>query len=179
MKYIIASDIHGSLFYTKKLENIIKQENCDKIILLGDIYYHGPRNPLPKDYNPMQVAKILNELSNQLICIKGNCDAEVDEMISEFSFCSDYILDIQNQKILLSHGHKIDFDRLEPDIDIFIYGHYHTGFIQKHKDKILINPGSISLPKENTPNSYIMINNNTIYLKNLNTNQIIDRYNIY
>ena len=83
-KYLIISDIHGSNYYANKINEICKRENPDKIILLGDLYYHGPRNPLPKEYNPMKVAELLNSLKEKILCVKGNCDAEVDEMISEF-----------------------------------------------------------------------------------------------
>ena len=100
MKYLVVSDIHGSLFYASKIIEIMKKENIDKLILLGDLYYHGPRNPLPKEYNPMEVSKLLNSLKDQLICIKGNCDAEVDEMISEFSFNDHIKLDINNIKFM-------------------------------------------------------------------------------
>lgn len=178
MKYIIASDIHGSLCFAKKLYQIIEKENPDTIILLGDVYYHGPRNPLPPEYNPMAVSKLLNNLSNKLICIKGNCDAEVDEMISNFKFYNNYKTTICNKHIMFTHGHKTDFNNINSNIDILFYGHYHTGHIKKQQTPILVNPGSISIPKENTVNSFVLIDNNTIYLKDLNNNNIIDQYNI-
>ena len=99
MKYLLVSDIHGSLFYTKKLEEIIAKEQPNKIIFLGDLYYHGPRNPLPKDYSPMEVCKIFNHLKDKLIAIKGNCDAEVDEMISEFKFRNSYCFNFASRNI--------------------------------------------------------------------------------
>ena len=100
MKLLVVSDIHGSLFYTKKMVEIMEKEEVDKVILLGDLYYHGPRNPLPKEYNPMEVSKILNSLKEKLICIKGNCDAEVDEMISEFKFNDHVKLEINNKNMM-------------------------------------------------------------------------------
>lgn len=84
MKILVVSDIHGSMYYASQIPEIMKRENAEKLILLGDLYYHGPRNPLPKDYNPMEVSKLLNSMKEKILCTKGNCDAEVDEMISEF-----------------------------------------------------------------------------------------------
>ena len=98
MKYIVFSDIHGSLYYANKMKEIIERESPDKIILLGDLYYHGPRNPLPEEYNPKEVSVLLNSMKENIICIKGNCDAEVDEMISEFQFNNHVELDIGNKK---------------------------------------------------------------------------------
>lgn len=107
MKYLVASDIHGSYYYTKKLEQIIIKENPSKIILLGDLYYHGPRNSLTDEYNPMKVLKILNKYKDNIICTRGNCDAEVDEMISEFKF-EEYIqININGLDFFFSHGHII------------------------------------------------------------------------
>ena len=131
MKYVVVSDIHGSLYYTKVLLDIIKKEEPDQIIILGDLYYHGPRNPLPREYNPMEVAKILNTLKQQLIVIRGNCDAVVDEMISEFSFVDHYNIIINNKKVMFTHGHLYNKEYIPDDIDVLIYGHFHTGFIEK------------------------------------------------
>ena len=98
MKYLVVSDIHGSYYYASKIIDIINNENIDKLILLGDLYYHGPRNSLPKDYNPMEVCKLLNNIKDKLIAIKGNCDAEVDEMISEFPFNQNYEIIINDKR---------------------------------------------------------------------------------
>lgn len=168
MKYIVFSDIHGSLYYMKKMQEIILKEKANKIILLGDLYYHGPRNPLPKDYNPMEVAKILNEFSKQIYWIKGNCDAEVDHMISLFKVHNQLTLTLNKKKVLFTHGHKYNHLNIKKNIDIMIYGHFHTGYIKKVDNCICINAGSISLPKENTVNSYLIIDEKAIYLKDLN-----------
>lgn len=177
MKILIASDIHGSSYYAKILKEKIKKENVDEVILLGDLYYHGPRNPLPKEYNPMVVSNILNTLSIPLKVIRGNCDALVDEEISNFSFRDYLLLNINNKKIYLTHGHKINIDNLpKEDIDILIYGHFHTGFIKKDKNLIYANPGSISLPKENTKHSYMILDDNYLILKDIDGN-IIDKLN--
>ena len=131
MKLLVVSDIHGSLFYTKKMVEIMEKEEVDKVILLGDLYYHGPRNPLPEEYNPMEVSKILNGLKEKLICIKGNCDAEVDEMISEFKFNDHVKLEINNKKFMFTHGHKFNIKNKVEDVDVLVYGHFHTGYIKQ------------------------------------------------
>ncbi len=173
MKYLVVSDIHGSLYYANKILELIKKENIDKVILLGDLYYHGPRNPLPKEYNPKEVCNILNSIKDIILCIKGNCDAEVDEMISEFQFNQNILLDINNKKFMFTHGHKYNIDNKVDNIDVLVYGHFHTGFIKKENDVIYINSGSISLPKNDTKNSYLVIDEQSIYLKDLDNN-IID-----
>lgn len=173
MRCLVFSDIHGSLYYTKKIEELIILEKPDKLILLGDLYYHGPRNPLPKEYNPMEVSKILNKYSNLILCTKGNCDAEVDEKISNFQFIESFTLDICNKKFMFTHGHKINIENFPQDIDYLVYGHFHTGFIKTKNGKVFINSGSVSLPKENTPNSYLIIDK-SIQLKDFDNNIILE-----
>lgn len=177
MKYVVVSDIHGSLYYTKVLLDIIKKEEPDQIIILGDLYYHGPRNPLPREYNPMEVAKILNTLKEQLIVIRGNCDAVVDEMISEFSFVDHYNIIINNKKVMFTHGHLYNKEYIPDDIDVLIYGHFHTGFIERVNKVLCVNAGSITLPKNNTANSLLIIDCNLIKLIDLAGNTI-DRYKL-
>ena len=175
MKYLVISDIHGSLYYAKKIEEIIDRERPERIILLGDLYYHGPRNPLTEEYSPKDVAEILNKHKNIISAVRGNCDAEVDQMISEFKLEENLKLDISGKKFFFTHGHKfnIDFWPIE-DFDILVYGHLHTGFIKEDYEKIFVNSGSISLPKNGTKNSYLIINESCIYLKDIDGN-IIDK----
>lgn len=174
MKYLVVSDIHGSGYYAKKLEDIISRECPDEIILLGDLYYHGPRNPLPKDYEPKKVAEILNSYKDKISAVRGNCDAEVDQMISEFEIKENLKLDIAGKKFFFTHGHKFNIDQLPNDeFDVLVYGHFHTGFIREKNGKIFVNAGSITLPKNNTPRSYVIINDGKIYLKDIDGN-IID-----
>ena len=172
MKYLVVSDIHGSLFYANKILDIIKSEKVNKLILLGDLYYHGPRNKLPEDYNPMEVSKLLNSLKDIIYCVKGNCDAEVDEMISEFKFKKNIKMEINNKRFIFTHGHKYNIDNPIENIDVLIYGHFHTGFIKEKDGVIIINAGSISLPKEDTANSYLIINDNEIGLFDVDGNMI-------
>lgn len=172
MKYLVVSDIHGSYFYVKKLNEIITKENPDKIILLGDLYYHGPRNSLTEEYNPMEVANILNSYKDKILCTKGNCDANVDEMISEFKF-EEYIqLNINGTEFFFSHGDVYNMDNIPPTGEIIVYGHFHTGFINEQYGITFVNPGSISLPKNNTPHSYLIIDNEKIILKDIEGQEI-------
>ena len=170
MKFLVISDIHGSNFYAKKIEEIYKKEKPDKIILLGDLYYHGPRNRLTEEYNPMEVSKILNKLKDKILCTRGNCDAEVDEMISEFKFEESIELTINGLRFFFTHGHKYNMDNVPNNIDVLVYGHLHTGFIKEEYDIIFVNSGSIALPKNNTKNSYLIINDNEILLKDIEGN---------
>ena len=176
MKFIVMSDIHGSSYYIKEMKKVLDKECPDKIILLGDLYYHGPRNPLSKEYAPMEVANILNSMKDKILAVRGNCDAEVDQMISEFEMKENIIIDIDGKKFLFTHGHKINMDHLpEEKIDVLIYGHFHTGFIKKQDGILFLNPGSISIPKENTKHSYILWKDNEIYLKDINRDVIEKR----
>lgn len=166
MKYLIASDVHGSSYFAEKILEIQKEERVDKVILLGDIYNHGPRNPLPKEYNPMKVASLLNQITDNLIVVKGNCDSQVDTLISEFEFTDNLVLETQGKSIYLSHGHIYNKDKLpKTKFDAVIYGHYHTGFIIEQENMIIANAGSIALPKDNTLGTYIILDRNKIILK--------------
>lgn len=176
MKYLVVSDIHGSNYYANKIKEIKEKENPDKIILLGDLYYHGPRNPLTKEYGPMEVANILNSFKDIILCTRGNCDADVDEMISEFKF-EDYIrLEIDGKKFFFTHGHVYNMDNIPDNTDVLVYGHFHTGFIEEKSGVLCVNPGSIALPKNNTKNSYLIIESNEIILKDIEGN-IIKKHN--
>ena len=171
MKYLIVSDIHGSRYYTEKLDNIINEEKPDKIILLGDLYYHGPRNPLPKEYDPKRVAEILNSYKEEILAVRGNCDAEVDQTISEFKIEEKLVLEMNDKKIFFTHGHKYNMDNLPNErIDMLVYGHFHTGFIKEKEGIIFVNAGSITLPKNNTKNSYLIIDEEKVFLKDIDGN---------
>ncbi|MDO4438726.1 MAG: phosphodiesterase [Eubacteriales bacterium] len=178
MKYIFASDIHGSAFYCRKLIERFKESGAKKLILLGDILYHGPRNDLPKEYAPKEVMTMLNEIKEDIICVRGNCEAEVDQMVLEFPCMADYaVLNINDLDIFATHGHLFNTDnggRNLPPIkngDILIHGHTHLPVAEKfvsedgEKSIYWLNPGSVSLPKENNPNSYALLDNElfTIY----------------
>ncbi len=166
MKILIASDIHGSAYYAEKLIERLGAEKADLMILLGDIYNHGPRNPFPKDYNPQSVAEKLNAVKDKMIVVKGNCDSQVDTLISEFDFIEDLCIIDNGKKILFTHGHVYNKDSLPATkFDGLVYGHFHTGFIEKQGEITVANAGSISLPKCDTPNSYMILEQGKLTLK--------------
>ena len=163
MKYLVMSDIHGVLEYASKIDDIINYEKPDKIILLGDLYYHGYSN------NYMDVVNILNNYSNKIICCRGNCDNGADELVSNFKF-NDYIeLNINNKKFFFTHGHLYNPNNI--NCDVFVFGHLHQGFLKKEKNNICVNTGSLSLPRNNTKHSYLIIDDKLI-LKNIDYNII-------
>ena len=175
MKLLIISDIHGSSYYAEKIKEIEQKEKPDQIILLGDLYYHGPRNDLTQEYNPMKVAGVLNDLKDKIRAVKGNCDAEVDEMISDFKLEPYIQMQVNGKNVFFSHGHVYNMDNLpNEDIQIMFYGHFHTGFIEEENGRIFANPGSISLPKNNTEHSYLIIDEKELILKNVN-GEVIDK----
>jgi putative phosphoesterase len=144
MKWLIASDIHGSLYYGKKLIEQIKKEEPDKVIFLGDILYHGPRNDLPNDYNPKELIKLLNEYKDKIISVRGNCDSEVDQMVLEFPIMADYmILTINDLTIFATHGHLYDVENIPfKGIDVVLSGHTHVQKCDKlctHESRFCLN----------------------------------------
>ncbi len=166
MKIIIASDIHGSYETIQILDHIFKTEKADKLILLGDIYNHGPRNPIPDQYDPQNVSKYLNSIVEKLIVIKGNCDSEVDQMISDFYFTDSVYIPLGNTTVFLTHGHVYNKDNVPRNCNALIYGHFHTAFIEKKNDIIIANPGSITLPKDNK-RCYLLFDDDMLYLKDI------------
>lgn len=175
MKLMIASDIHGSAFYCKKLIERYKESQADKLVLLGDILYHGPRNDLPKEYNPKSVIAMLNTIKDEILCVRGNCDAEVDQMALDFSIMSDsMILYLDNRMVFATHGHIFNNENL-PKLkkgDILLHGHTHVQAFDEHDGYIYMNPGSVSIPKEGNENSYIEYENGTYTIKNLDGKNI-------
>lgn len=178
MKLLIVSDIHGSSYYAKKIDEIISKEDPSGIVILGDLYYHGPRNPLTKEYNPNEVCNILNKHKEKILAVKGNCDAEVDQMISEFKLEDNISLSVDGLNIYFTHGHKNNIDNLPENIngiDVMCYGHFHKNFIEEKNGVIFVNPGSIALPKPDSVNSYAIIENKTIYIKDIDGNIINEK----
>ena len=167
MKLMFISDIHGSYKYAKKALEIYEEEKAEKLVILGDILYHGPRNDLPDGYDPKKVIKLLNSYKNKIIAVRGNCDAEVDQMVLEFPIRADYAtIDIDNHHFFLTHGHLFDENNL-PNLnrgDIFVYGHIHRQVAKNENGIYIINPSSISLPKEGN-NSYGIYNDNEFLIK--------------
>lgn len=173
MKIMIASDVHGSAYYARKIIDRFNEGGFELLILLGDIFNHGPRNPLPKDYAPLEVAEMLNGIKQKLLVVKGNCDSEVDTLISQFDFITQLVLVESGKKILCTHGHIYNKDNLpSTTYDAIIYGHFHTGYIEKIGGTLMVNAGSVSLPKDGTPNSFVTVDDGKISLFDVDGNLI-------
>ncbi|MBR5263018.1 MAG: phosphodiesterase [Clostridia bacterium] len=170
MKIMIASDIHGSAFYCKKMLEAYKNEEADKLLILGDILYHGPRNDLPEGYAPKEVIAMLNPMADELLCVRGNCDTEVDQMVLNFPVLADYaILYNEGRMIFATHGHNFN-PANPPKIksgDILLNGHTHIPAFEEKDGFIYVNPGSVSIPKENSEHGYILLEGNKLSWKNL------------
>lgn len=170
MKYFFMSDIHGSLSGLEAALACFEQEQADQLIILGDVLYHGPRNPLPEAYNPAAVAKLLNQYKDRITAVRGNCDSEVDQMLIEYPMMETYsMLVLNDRRMFLTHGHHYDPDTLPPlrAGDIFSFGHTHLPMAEKRGDLYLFNPGSVALPKENNPKSYGLFDGVTLMVKSL------------
>ena len=173
MKWLIASDIHGSAFYCQKLIKAFKTEKADRLLLLGDILYHGPRNDLPRDYAPKKVISMLNELADRIICVRGNCDGEVDDMVLDFPVLAEYAIISDNSlgknMIFATHGHHFNAQNLPKlkDGDVLLHGHTHIPCFESVEGIWVINPGSVSIPKNGSANSYMIFEDGKFELKDL------------
>ncbi len=180
MKWMIASDIHGSAYWCRRLIEKYKEEEADRLILLGDLLYHGPRNDLPDEYAPKQVISMLNEIKNDLLCVRGNCEAEVDQMVLDFPVLADYALLAYDKKtIFLTHGHVYNESHVPPikNGDILLHGHTHVPKCVEHESYIYMNPGSVSIPKENSSHGYMTLENGKFLWKDFDGN-ILGQYTI-
>ena len=166
MKLMIASDIHGSAYYCRKLIEAYHSEGADKLLLLGDILYHGPRNDLPRDYNPKEVIAMLNPIKKELLCVRGNCDTEVDQMVLEFPILADYcFLELDGHTIFATHGHVHNPKNLPmlKEGDILLNGHTHVPANQNMGTYTYMNPGSVSIPKEGSAHGYMIYDGNFVW----------------
>ena len=173
MKYMIASDIHGSAFYCRSLVEAYKREQADRLILLGDLLYHGPRNDLPEEYDPKQVIDMLNSLKDEILCVRGNCEAEVDQMVLDFPVMADYaVLSLGNNIVFITHGYVYNEQHLPPlkKGDILLHGHTHVPKCVEHENYVYMNPGSVGIPKEGSWHGYMTLENNTFLWKDLEGN---------
>ncbi len=174
MKYLIVSDIHGGGLEAEFIIKNFLEEKCDYLICLGDVLYHGPRNDLPATYNPKMVIKLLNEYANKIICVKGNCEAEVDQMVLDFEILDSYDSYLNGLDCHFEHGHHLDL--YEGKCDILFSGHTHIPLCEKEKNYLHMNPGSITLPKNNSKKSYILWDGHNIKCLDMDNN-IVFEYN--
>lgn len=176
MKWMIASDLHGSAYYCRKMLEAFEREGADRLFLLGDLLYHGPRNDLPREYAPKEVIPLLNEKKEKLLCVRGNCDAEVDQMVLEFPVLADYaVLPVGQRLIYATHGHIYNVKNLPPLApgDVLLHGHTHVpAWTEFGQGNLYLNPGSVSIPKENSPHSYMTLEENTMQWKELESSAV-------
>ena len=150
MKLFVATDVHGSAYWADRIVEQFNRSNCDMLILLGDVYNHGPRNPFPRDYQPMTVAKTFNKIADKIVAVKGNCDSEVDEMISEFPFVAHQVIPLGGRRLYFTHGHVYNKGNL-PKLsrgDVLFYGHFHKNEMEVVNGVLCVNVSSVSLPKD-------------------------------
>ena len=154
MKLLFASDLHGSAYYAEKLEELIRNEAPDKTVLLGDLLYHGPRNDLPAGYDPKQVFAMLNARKDCVLCVQGNCDAEVDQMVLDFPIGADFrVEDLCGRRLFFTHGHHCNVDQRPSPAQLdgagyVVYGHFHVPMKRQEEGVWYLNPGSVSILKE-------------------------------
>ena len=176
MKWMIASDLHGSAYYCRKMLEAFEREGADRLFLLGDLLYRGPRNDLPREYAPKEVIPLLNGKKEKLLCVRGNCDAEVDQMVLEFPVLADYaVLPVGRRLIYATHGHIYHVKNLPPLApgDVLLHGHTHIpAWTEFGQGNLYLNPGSVSIPKEDSPHSYMTLEGNTMQWKELESSAV-------
>ena len=174
---MIASDIHGSVYYCEKMLVAFEKEQADQLLLLGDLLYHGPRNDLPKEYNPKEVIRLLNERKEKILCVQGNCEAYVDQMVLEFPVMAEYALICdEGYTIYTTHGHL--FTESNPPLlqrgQVLLCGHTHVPKCVVHENFIYMNPGSVSIPKEGSHHGYMILENGKFVWKDLDGNVVME-----
>ena len=170
MKLMIASDLHGSAYYVRKLMDAYAAEQPDRLLLLGDLLYHGPRNPLPRDYDCMAVAELLAGARDRIAAVRGNCDCEVDQMVLPFPVLADYaLLEADGVWLYATHGHIWNEENLPPMAPgtVLLNGHFHVPVCRDHDAYLYLNPGSTSIPKEGSVGSYMTLEGRTFTWKDL------------
>lgn len=181
MKLMFASDIHGDIVGAQKTFSAFESEAAEKLILLGDLLYFGPRNSLKESYDPQAVIKLLNENKSKILCVRGNCDAEVDQMVLDFQIMAEYAyLCVDTYSVLLTHGHQINKENANlNENEILIHGHTHVLCIGPFgKGNLYLNPGSTTYPKENNPPSYMIYENGVFEIKHLDSGEVIKKIDL-
>ena len=179
MKLLICSDIHGDIACTEAMLRVYEEEKCERLILLGDLLYHGPRNDLPASYAPKAVIEALNARRDDILAVRGNCDTEVDQMVLTFPILADYAYITDGDiRIFATHGHKFNTECPPPlkKGDILLHGHTH---VLKNEDfgdgLVYLNPGSVTLPKNGNPRTYMIYENRTFSVYDFDKNLIFSR----
>lgn len=175
MKLMIASDLHGSAYYCERMLDRWQTEQAQRLILLGDLLYHGPRNDLPRDYAPKQVIPLLNGMKDQILCVRGNCEAEVDQMVLDFPVMADYgWLCLDGRNVYLTHGHVVNTTHPLPfgPGDVLLHGHTHVPAWEEHNGWWYLNPGSTSIPKNGSRHSYMVWENGLFQWKDVETGEV-------
>lgn len=173
--WMIASDLHGSAYYCRRLLERMEQEGAERLVLLGDLLYHGPRNPLPREYDTKAVAHLLNQVRDRLLCVRGNCDSEVDQMVLTFPMLADYaVVPVGRRLCYLTHGHNYGPENPPPMTEgsLLLCGHFHVPVCRQEDGFVYLNPGSVSLPKENSPHSYLMLRDGVFTWKDVETGEV-------
>ena len=171
MKVMFISDIHGIKTNLPKVKEQFEKLNCDKLIVLGDLYYIGPRNKMKEGYDIPIVQEFFFFFKNKMLCMRGNCDSEVDMMVSNFPIIQDLsLIMMENRDIYFTHGHIYNESNWDKENSILVYGHFHVPFIKKIETNYYINPGSISLPKGNYLPSYLILDENTATIYDIEDN---------
>lgn len=181
MKWFIASDLHGSAPCCKQMLAAFRREQADRLLLLGDILYHGPRNDLPDGYAPKEVIAMLNPRAADIFCVRGNCDGTVDQMVLDFPILSDYtVLSIGKRLLFATHGHIYNADNL-PKLhagDILLHGHTHVPACERIGELLYLNPGSVTIPKNGTPRAYMTLENGVFQWKTLEDGSVFQQYSL-
>ena len=181
MRWMIASDIHGSALCCRKLMERFEQSRAERLLLLGDLLYHGPRNDLPAEYCPKEVIEQLNRRKDRIYAVRGNCEAEVDQMVLEFPVMADYcLIALPGRVLYATHGHVYNEEHLPPmrKGDVLLYGHTHIWTARREKDFFFLNPGSVSIPKNGNPCTYAMLEDSTFQVRHLETDEILAEMNM-
>lgn len=182
MKLMFASDIHGDFSRAKQVFEVFEQENAKRLVLLGDLLYFGPRNTLTDSYDPQSVIRLLNDNSDKLLCVRGNCDAEVDQMVLDFPIMAEYAyLMIDGFSMLLTHGHRINTSNAKNlgAGEILIHGHTHVPCIERFGEgNLYLNPGSTTYPKEGNPATYMVYEDGIFEIKRLDDGEVIKKIDL-
>lgn len=181
MKWLIASDIHGSAPCCRQLLQAFRREGAQRLLLLGDLLYHGPRNDLPQGYAPKEVIALLNGMAEKISCVRGNCEAEVDQMVLDFPVLAEYcLLELGDRLVFATHGHHYNAENLPPlqPGDLLLHGHTHIPGHWQREGIHILNPGSVSLPKAGSPKSYMTLERGEFLWKELERGEVFERMSL-